>query len=135
MLYDAWLREKNLIVLPKSPLGKAIFYALTLIDKGGFNPYFANALVPLDNNYMEAHIRPFVVGRKNWLFSDTPKGAHASSLLYSLIETAKANGIQPFNYLTLIFKELPRTQKLEDIEKLLPYNAARHFEIQKYKIL
>ena len=61
------------------------------------------------------------MGRKAWLFSDTPAGAEASARLYSLIETAKANGIEPFGYLKRVFTELPRATTLADIEALLPW--------------
>ena len=61
------------------------------------------------------------MGRKAWLFSDTPAGAEASARLYSLIETAKANGIEPYAYLRQIFTELPKAETLTDIEALLPY--------------
>ena len=65
-------------------------------------------------------IRPFVVGRKNWLFCDTVAGANASANLYSLIETAKANGIEPYAYLKMLFTELPKARTVEDVEALLP---------------
>ena len=65
-------------------------------------------------------IRPFVVGRKNWLFSDTVAGAHASARLYSLIECAKANGLEPYAYLRHVFTELPKAQSLAEVEALLP---------------
>ena len=65
-----------------------------------------------------------VVGRKAWLFSDTPAGAHASAKLYSLIETCKAAGLEPFAYLRHIFEKLPQAKTLADVEALLPWNAA-----------
>lgn len=86
----------------------------------------------IDNNFMEAHIRPFTIGRKNWLFSASQKGAHASATLYSLIETCKANRIDPLSYLTLIFKELPKAKGADDYEKLLPYRASAHFDLKAY---
>ena len=61
--------------------------------------------------------------RKAWLFSDTPAGADASARLYSLVETAKANGLEPHAYLAHLFAELPKAQSVEDIEALLPWNA------------
>ena len=70
---------------------------------------------------VENAIRPFVVGRKNWLFSGSPRGAHASAGLYSLIETAKANGHEPFAYLVHLFDTLPRCKIQEEKEALLPY--------------
>ena len=94
--------------------------------------FLDNGLIPLDNNYVEAHIRPFVIGRNNWTFSATPAGAHASAALYSLVETAKANGVCPQSYLTTIFKELPKAKTVDDFEKLLPYNIRNHFSIQSF---
>jgi len=70
----------------------------------------------------ENSIRPFVIGRKNWLFSGTPEGAAASALLYSLIETAKANKLEPYAYLRYIFEMLPTADSLEEYEALLPWN-------------
>jgi transposase len=60
-----------------------------------------------DNNGVENAIRPFVLGRKNWLFANTPRGACASASLYSLVETAKANGLEPYHYLNYLFTHLP----------------------------
>ena len=74
----------------------------------------------IDNNSVENTIRPFVVGRKNFLFCDTVSGAHASANLYSLIETAKANGKEPYAYLRRVFAELPGAKTVEEIEALLP---------------
>ena len=89
--------------------------------------------VPIDNNFMESHIRPFVIGRNSWMFADTPSGAEASASLYTLVETAKANSIDPHDYLTLIFKELPRCLTADELDKLLPYNAKRHFQLKTYQ--
>ena len=75
-----------------------------------------------DNNAAENAIRPFVLGRKNWLFAGTPEGAEASALLYSLIETAKANGHEPYSYLRYVFKKLPYATTLVEYEALLPWN-------------
>ncbi|MDM9651211.1 transposase domain-containing protein, partial [Pseudomonas wenzhouensis] len=69
-------------------------------------------------------IRPFVIGRKNWLFSDTPKGATASAQIYSLIETAKANGQEPYAYLRHILERLPQVNSVEGYEALLPWNCS-----------
>jgi hypothetical protein len=73
------------------------------------------------NNPCENAIRPFVVGRRNWLFSDTVAGAQASANLYSLIETAKANRVEPYRYLCELFTRLPQAQTVDDIEALLPW--------------
>ncbi|MCF6319979.1 MAG: transposase [Proteobacteria bacterium] len=84
--------------------------------------YIDDGNYPIDNNAAENALRPFVVGRKNWLFANTPTGAHASANLYSIIETAKAHGINPQQYLTHIFKQLPLVETVEDYEKILPWN-------------
>ena len=75
----------------------------------------------IDNNRCENAIRPFVVGRRDWLFSDTVKGAQSSANLYSLIETAKANALEPYAYLRRVFTLLPAATNLADIEALLPW--------------
>ena len=78
----------------------------------------------MDNNLAENAIRPFVVGRKNWLFCDTLAGAIASARLYSLIETAKANGLEPSKYLRYLFEKFPYAKTSEDIFNLLPMNIS-----------
>lgn len=84
--------------------------------------YTEDERLNIDNNPAENAIRPFVIGRKNWLFSATVPGAKASANLYGLIETAKANNIEPYNYLRHAFKELPSAQTVDQIEQLLPWN-------------
>ena len=81
----------------------------------------------LDNNRSERSIKPFVIGRKNWLFSNTPRGAKASATIYSIIETAKENGLNPFAYFTWLFEELPQLADPKDpqaLDKLLPWSDA-----------
>jgi transposase len=75
-----------------------------------------------DNNACENAIRPFVIGRKNWLMSGSPVGAESSCGIYSLVETAKQNGIIPFNYLMALFEKAPLASSKEDWQKLLPWN-------------
>jgi len=82
--------------------------------------YTEDGRLRMDNNLTENAIRPFVIGRKNFLFCDSVAGAKSSANLYSLIETARANGIEPYAYLKMIFTELPQATSLEDIEALLP---------------
>lgn len=74
-----------------------------------------------DNNVVERAIKPFTVGRKNWLISGSPRGAYASAVLYSLIETAKANGVDPYYYLRYLFDFIPVTLEA-NLEKLFPWN-------------
>ena len=114
----AWLDAHLALVPPRSALGKAMHYAHHQWPK--LIVYVKDGLLPIDNNLTENAIRPFVVGRKNWLFCDTVAGAHASANLYSLIETAKANGIEPHEYLRTVFTELPQATTVEAIEALLP---------------
>ena len=87
--------------------------------------YLDDGRLEIDNNGAENAIRPFVIGRKNWLFSTSVKGVKASANLYSLIETAKANSLEPYVYLRYLFTELPRAKTAEDIEALLPGNIEK----------
>jgi transposase len=116
----AWLDKSLSQVPPKTALGKALYYLdsqwLRLIN------YIQQGDYPIDNNAAENAIRPFVIGRKNWLFSASQQGATASANLYSLIETAKANGLESYTYLKTIFTELPNAKTVEQIESLLPWN-------------
>lgn len=84
--------------------------------------FLQNGTWPLDPNPVENTIRPFVVGRKKWPFADTVGGANASANLYSLIETEKANGVEPYRYLVALFGKLPLAQTADDYEALLPWN-------------
>jgi hypothetical protein len=83
----------------------------------------SDAEIPLDNNRAENALRPFIIGRKNWLFSDTSRGTDASAALYSLVESAKANGIEPHAYLAHVFAELLNAATVDDIEALLPWHV------------
>ncbi len=116
-----WLEAIASQVLPQSALGKAVHYALGQWPK--LTVFLEQPCVPLDNNRCENAIRPFVIGRKAWLFSGTADGAVASANLYSLVETAKANGIEPHAYLTHLYAELPAATTLEHFEALLPWNV------------
>jgi transposase len=116
----AWLVATNAKAVPSSLLGKAISYALG--QWGRVTRYLDHELLTPDNNMLENAIRPFVIGRKNWLFSNTPRGAHVSAGLYSLIETAKACGHEPYKYLCHVFDRLPTLTTKEDRLSLLPYN-------------
>ena len=113
-----WLDQHLLVVVKQSALGKAMHYLDKQWDK--LIVYTEDGRLRMDNNLVENAIRPFVIGRKNSLFSDTVSGAKASANLYSLIETAKANGLEPYQYLKTIFTELPKATTVEQIEALLP---------------
>ena len=87
-----------------SKLEDAVNYALN--QEQYLRAFLKNGEVEISNNFAENAIRPFVIGRKNWLFSDTVKGAKSSAIIYSLIETAKANNIEPYTYLNLILTNM-----------------------------
>lgn len=118
-----WLDKTLPGVPPKNALGSALAYLHKYWSR--LARYTDDSRWPIDNNRAENAIRPFVIGRKNWLFSDTPKGAHASAALYSLIETARANGLEPYTYLCRVFSQLPQAQSLADFEALLPWQLSQ----------
>lgn len=115
----SWLETVN--ALPGSKLGKAVTYASN--QKPYMENYLLDGRLSLSNNAAENAIRPFAVGRKNWLFADSPKGAFASAGVYSMIETAKANGLEPYRYLELLLHNMPDwDHTVEDLEDLLPWS-------------
>lgn len=116
-----WMEKSLLTVPPKTSIGKALVYLNNQWDR--LAAYVENGAYPIDNNAAERAIRPFTIGRKNWMFSKSQAGAKASANLYSLIETAKANGLNTYDYLQYVFKELPNATSVEQIETLLPWNA------------
>ena len=121
--FKAWLDKSVQQVLPKSQLGKAISYTLNQWQK--LIEYVNDGQLNIDNNRAERAIKPFVIGRKNWLFSYTKNGATASAILYSLIETAKANGVMPYDYLDWLLTELPKDPSNENVDALLPWKWVR----------
>ena len=126
--YFAWL--KSIHPEKGSKLEEAVRYSLN--QKQQLMAFLDYGDVPISNNLAENAIRPFVVGRKNWLFCDSVKGAESSAIVYSLVETAKANSIEPYGYLLLVLSMLPYLGKSpthEELEKLMPWHpAVRHRE-------
>ena len=121
--YFAWLKT----VHPEkgSKLEDAVRYSLN--QKQQLMAFLDYGDVPISNNLAENAIRPFVVGRKNWLFCDSVKGAESSAIVYSLVETAKANRIEPYEYLLLVLSMLPyqgKSPSHEELEKLMPWHPA-----------
>ena len=114
-----WLAQAN--VPPKSALGKAIGYCKNQWHK--LNRYTEDGELNIDNNRAERAVKPFVIGRKNWMFSNTANGARASAMLYSIIETAKANGLIPFDYITHCLEVLSGDVDENTIEAMLPWNV------------
>ena len=115
-----WLNKTRPVVVPNSALGRALSYMHDYWGK--LIRYIERGDLPIDNNRVENAIRPFVIGRKAWLFSDTPAGAHASAVIYSLLQTAKANGHEPSAWLRHVMRNLPAAKTLEEFEALLPWN-------------
>jgi len=118
--FYAWLKSIENKTPPKGLLGKATNY--TLNRWGQLILYLQYGFIPIDNNLAENAIRPFVIGRKNWLFCDTVAGAIANARLYSLIETAKANKLNPNAYLKTLFEQLPYAENDDKLKQLLPHN-------------
>jgi transposase len=121
--FRKWLEEILPGVLPKSLFGMAVNYGLNQWQK--LIRFLEDGRVELDNNRAERSIKPFVIGRKNFLFCNTPRGARASAVIYSIIETAKENGLNPYTYLNYLFERLPNLDSRDDaaLEQLLPWNV------------
>lgn len=120
--YD-WIGHLN--ALPNTLLGKAAYYAQS--QRKYLERYLLDGRLEISNNRAERSIKPFVIGRKNWLFNNTPNGARASAVYYSLVVTARENGLNPFEYLTWILTNMPNLGKpgyATSIEDFLPGSAA-----------
>ncbi|HEY1181531.1 MAG TPA: IS66 family transposase [Rhodocyclaceae bacterium] len=116
----SWLDATLPGVPGKTKLGEALSYMHKYWRK--LVRYVERGDLPIDNNRCENAIRPFVVGRKGWLFADTPAGAHASAVIYSLMQTVKANGVEPYQWLCHVLGELPAAKTVEQVEALLPWH-------------
>jgi len=121
--FGDWLRETYPQTPPKGLLGKAIKYTLNQWDR--LNVYLENGILRPDNNLAENAIRPFVVGRKNWLFAGSPEGAQASALFYSLIETAKLNNLNPEKYLYFLLEKIIHVKEQDELLALLPNRVSQ----------
>ena len=132
--YLAWLKQQRSRTLPKSKLGEAITYSLNQWEK--LTAFLKDGRLEIDNNRSERAIKPFVIGRKNWLFANTPRGAKASATIYSVIETAKENSLNPFKYLQYLFEQLPQLADPKDpdeLDKLLPWSASLPLTCRVFK--
>ena len=112
----------KLPALPKTALGQAVRYALD--QRLWLENVLLDGRLEISNNRAERSIKPFVIGRKNWLFNNTPNGATASAIFYSLIETVKENKLNPYNYLTFVFHTAPNLPVDTSIDVLLPWNMS-----------
>ena len=129
--FKSWLEEQKRTTLPKSKLGEAVKYCINQWDK--LINFMLDGHIAVDNNLAERAIKPFVIGRKNYLFSKSPQGAQASAISYSIIETAKASNLNPFLYLTYLFEQLPNIDIENDtaLDALLPWSESIPDEIHK----
>ena len=118
----AWLKTQRARVIPKSTLGMAITYCLNQWTR--LTTFLEDGRLEIDNNRSERAIKPFVIGRKNWLFSQSMKGAKASAIIYSLVETAKENQLNPFHYLTHVLEQLPLIDLTNEtaLDSLMPWS-------------
>lgn len=121
--FKTWVDKSLLTVAPKTALGTALAYTVNQWHK--VIRYTEDGRLSIDNNRAERAIKPFVIGRKNWLFSNTEKGAGASAVIYSIIETAKANGVNTDAYLKMLLEELPKRQQGQAIDDLVPWASKR----------
>jgi transposase len=117
-----WAAKMQHETMPSGKLGEALGYLITQWPK--LVRYVEDPRLAIDTNLAENAIRPFALGRRNWLFADTVKGAKASAALYSIVSTARANGLEPYAYLRKLFAELPKAKSVEDFEVLLPFSTA-----------
>jgi len=115
---NTWVANNREKIPPKSKLGEALTYWHNQAHK--LETYLKDGRINIDNNRAERAVKPFVIGRKNWLFSNTSRGANASAILYSFVETAKANDLLVDSYLQTCLNELAK--KPERLEHLLPWN-------------
>lgn len=118
--FNCWLKDNVLAVPPQSTLGKAFTYALNQWPK--LINYLCDGRLHISNNHTERAVKPFVMGRKAWLFANSIAGANAAAIIYSIIETCKANQISAYDYLNYVYTQLPLCQSEKEIEKLLPFN-------------
>lgn len=116
-LYE-WLKAHQLKVPTSSPTTKAINYSLKRWS--ALSRYLDDGMLPIDNNWVENQMRPWALGRKNWLFAGSLRSGQRVANIMTLIQSAKLNGLDPYAYLTDVLTRLP-THKMKDIEKLLPH--------------
>lgn len=122
--YFAWVKLKYTQVTRNSTIGKALAYSIHQEDY--LRVFLSDGNIPMDNNYAEQAIRPFTIGRKNFVLIESSRGANASAILYSLFETAKANNLNTFEYFNLLLTEIPKHMDDKDLrflDDLLPWST------------
>jgi transposase len=118
--FYAWLKKHQPLVLPQSPLGKAFSYAIK--HETGLKAFLKDGRLEIDNNLTEQQIKPLVIARKNFMFAHSVDGAHAICMHMSLIRTALANHLDPYQYYNKLLKQVPHCKTVDDYEDLLPWN-------------
>ncbi|ANL31987.1 IS66 family insertion sequence transposase domain-containing protein (plasmid) [Rhizobium phaseoli] len=119
-----WLDAIAPKVVPDTKLGDAVSYTLNQWDY--LTRYTSDGRMPIDNNILEREIRVFATGRRSWLFSDTADGARASAVIYSLMLTCRACGVDPLAWLRNVLTELPQREEATEIGDLLPFNFSKN---------
>ena len=122
--YFVWARQNQNAVAPKSKTANGLNYSLN--QEAYLRVFLEDGEVPLDNNTAEQAIRPFCVGKKNWVMIDTIAGAESSTMIYSIAETAKANHLKPYNYFQYLLTEIPKhmdDHSMDFCEALLPWSG------------
>lgn len=129
--FKRWLDESMQKVPPQSAISQAIRY--TLNQWKYLKNYINNGVVEIDNNYLENAIRPIAVGRRNWLFSGSVEGAKASSIIYSLVQTCRANGVEPYAYFKTVLNKISDCKTSEDYRQLLPRSIEQEELLKAYQ--
>lgn len=119
--FKAFLEEHFPKILPKSPIGEAFAYALNQWPK--LIRYLEDGRLEIDNGLSERKMKPFVLGRKNWLFCQSVAGARAAEIIFSIIESCALHQIEPYAYLRFVLSQIPYAKTVEDLEALMPYNV------------
>lgn len=133
MLTDfAWVKQNLHCVPAKSKTANGLTYSLN--QEKYLRTFLEDGAVPMDNNAAEQSIRPFCVGKKNWVMIDTVAGAEANAMIYSIAETAKANNLKPYNYFKYLLEEIPRHMDEHGVDfckDLLPWPDTLPVECRK----
>jgi hypothetical protein len=133
--YFEWVKLKYSQVTKNSVIGRALAYSIN--QEKYLRVFLTDGSVPPDNNYAEQAIRPFTIGRKNFVLMESDNGAKASAMLYSLVETAKANEVNTYKYLELLLTEIPKhmnDDNLNFLNDLLPWSQRIQTEcLSQYK--
>ena len=122
--YFEWLKAIEDKVIPKSLLGVVVNYSLN--QQSHLENYLLDGSLEISNNRAECSIKPFVIGRKNFLFFNTPRGASSSAVIYGIVEIAKENGLNPFPYLEYLFEKLPNIDKTDEkqLSEFFPWSKS-----------